>query len=87
MAGKRDAGEGSFWKRNGRWYGRRRIGPREAVVTINASGDTLAEAKADLRAKVDQHLRGGPVRINAAVTLATYLACWVDEELAHSRNA
>lgn len=82
MAGKRDAGEGTFWKRSGRYYGKRRIGPREAVVTINASGATLAEAKADLRAKVDQHLRGGPVRISAAVTLATYLAWWVDEDLA-----
>lgn len=38
MAGKRDAGEGTFWKRNGGYYGKRRIGPREAVETINASG-------------------------------------------------
>jgi len=82
MAGKRDAGDGTFWERGNRWYGKRRIGPREAVVTINGSGATLAEAKADVREKVEQHLRGGPVRISASVTLATYLTWWVHEELA-----
>lgn len=82
MAGKRGAGEGTFWKREGRWYGKRRIGPREAVVTINASGATLAEAKDDLRAKAEQHLRGGRATIDASATLARYLEWWVAEELA-----
>lgn len=82
MTGKRGAGEGTFWKREGRWYGKRRIGPREAVVTINASGATLAEAKADLRSKAEQHLRGGRATIDASATLARYLQWWVEEELA-----
>ncbi len=83
MAGKRGAGEGTFWKKsNGRWYGKRRIGVREAVVTINASGATLAEAKANQRAKVEQHLHAGHAPIDSTATLALYLQWWVDEELA-----
>lgn len=82
MAVKRAAGEGTFWKRDGRWYGKRRIGPREATVTINASGTTRAEAAANLRARVDQRLRGGQAPIDASVTLEAYLRWWVDEELA-----
>jgi len=82
MAGRRDAGDGTFWQRGGRWYGKRRIGPRGAVVTINASGATLDEAKDNLREKVERHLRGGPARISGSVTVAAFLAWWVDEELA-----
>lgn len=82
MAGHAGAGEGSFWKRNGRWYGKRRIGPREAVVTINASGTTLAEAKADLRAKLQRHERGGQAFLDASVTLERYLDWWFTGELA-----
>lgn len=70
MAGKRGGGEGTFWKRNGRWYGKRRIGPREAVVTINASGATRAEVVESLRLKVEQHQRSLQAPVNAGATLA-----------------
>jgi hypothetical protein len=46
VAAKRGAGEGPFWKRNRRWYGKRRIGPREAMVTIGASHAEAAELSA-----------------------------------------
>lgn len=81
MAGRRGAGEGTLWKRNGRWYAKRRIGPREAVVTINASGATRTEALEALRRKVVQHERGGETLIDPTVTLARYLEWWVDVEL------
>jgi len=82
MAGKRGAGEGTYWKREGRWYGKRRIGPRGAVVTINGSGATRAQAVADVCAKVEQRLRGGDAQIDASVSLERYLRWWVDDELA-----
>jgi len=82
MAGKRTAGEGTFWKRGDRWYGKRRIGPREAVVTINASGATRAEAATALREKVNQYERGLTVEVDNSATLAQYLDWWLRDELA-----
>jgi hypothetical protein len=82
VAAKRGAGEGTFWKRNGRWYGKRRIGPREAVVTVNASGATRAEAVENLRKKVERLQKDANAPIDDSVPLAAYLAWWVDVELA-----
>jgi hypothetical protein len=70
VAGKRGAGEGTVWKRNGRWYAKRRVGSREDAVSFNASGSTRAEALANSRAKAEQHERDSPVAIDASVTLA-----------------
>lgn len=83
MGGKRDAGDGTFWQKKGRWYGKRRIGSREAPVVINASGATLADAKANLRDKVERHERGAAEPLlDPSVTVGQYLEWWVDVELA-----